>query len=448
MRLIPLRPIDFGGLIGARLVSSRAVVTTSADAGPGSFRDAIEIANSNPFVRNIVFASVARVDLESTVEYTGPQSLSIDGRGVEIVAGPGDEGSFDLFRSTGDASLNFQNITFRDGLNGIFIPVSSVATGVLSVSLNAVDVTGNSLFGVHVDDQEPDGGGSAASIKFNMSNSLIKGNGIGELDYDGIRVDEGGEGNIDALIANSVIHDNGGDGVELDERGDGSVYANIKTSDFIFNGFFNPADLDDGLDVDEAESGSVVVAARDSSFASNADQGLDLDEAGAGDLSASLARILASSNLDEGIKLDEEDEGSIIYTMQYVQSDSSVNEEGIAINEIGSGDVIIDFLSIQANANKKDGIDIEERDAGSLRFGGTRLETSNSQSGDGLRLQERGYGDLAARVSMLSSRSNDEWGLWVRQETLGADVGFIRGLALDLMGNGSGDAFYSGVTVL
>src|SRR5262245_30604169 len=59
-------------------------VTNANDAGPGSFRAAILAANGNPSIGRVVFAGVSTVNLESTVAYTGTQSLEIVGNGAVL----------------------------------------------------------------------------------------------------------------------------------------------------------------------------------------------------------------------------------------------------------------------------------------------------------------------------------------------------------------------------
>lgn len=68
-------------------------VRNANDAGPGSFRAAVEAANANDAIRRIEFADrIGVIELQRSVEYTGTQALSIDGNrasldGAELGAG-------------------------------------------------------------------------------------------------------------------------------------------------------------------------------------------------------------------------------------------------------------------------------------------------------------------------------------------------------------------------
>ena len=58
-------------------------VTNNADAGAGSFRQAVVDANGDSSITVIKFNNnIGTIELASTVNYIGEQSLSINGRGA------------------------------------------------------------------------------------------------------------------------------------------------------------------------------------------------------------------------------------------------------------------------------------------------------------------------------------------------------------------------------
>lgn len=74
----PLAPAP--DLARAPIRSRAAVVTNDADAGKGSARAALELANENRSIHVIRFEDgVGTIGIESTLTYTGKQSLRIEG---------------------------------------------------------------------------------------------------------------------------------------------------------------------------------------------------------------------------------------------------------------------------------------------------------------------------------------------------------------------------------
>ena len=71
-------------------------------------------------------------------------------------------------------------------------------------------------------------------------------------DRDGLRVNEGGEGDLTITVrVLALLEDNGADGIEVDERGAGDVRVEMFGTRLTRNGPFDPTDLDDGFDIDE-----------------------------------------------------------------------------------------------------------------------------------------------------------------------------------------------------
>ncbi len=377
--------------------SGPLTVTNGDNFGPGSLRYAVQVAGDNPGVNKIIISDdVDLITLEQTAEYIGTHNLRIYGNHAVIQAAPSfaDDG---IFISSNAANVQFKDITFDGAFqpgqiaaNGIFMPVPITAQGTINVSLNNVTLLNNGLFGLHIADQIND---SPASIKLRVHDTDVRNNGIGALDYDGIRVDEGGDGNIKATISWTHIDANGGDGLELDERGNGRVNLLVESSTFNENGFFNEEDLDDGLDVDEAGAGSVFVKLRNVELNDNLDEGLDLDEEDAGSIRLDAGNILVNRNLDEGVKVSEE----------------------------GAGNLFARIRNVTANENGDDGIELEEEENGRVDV---RLDnvTVKSNGDSGLQIAESGRGNLTARLYDVVSRFNTGNGADFEE----ADNGFFR----------------------
>lgn len=216
-------------------LEQKNLLTTITVATAEEFVDALATASADETIERIRFRrDVDSIQLDSTAEYSGAQRLMIDGNDVRIGASDTSESTFDLFASTGGGNLILRELTFLGGLDAVHVDVPETADGVVSVSVIDSVFRGSSEFGLHIDDLD----GSAASINLYIRDSLFAGNGVGALDFDGIRVDERGEGGIRATFLNSRIAANGGDGVELDEAGDGGVRLYMQRTQLVENGFF------------------------------------------------------------------------------------------------------------------------------------------------------------------------------------------------------------------
>lgn len=198
-------------------------VTDDSDAGPGTFRQAIIDASADAAIHKIVFRKVDAVVIESTVAYTGGQSLAIDGKGATI------EGNdFDLLVSNGGGDLSLSNLTFQDGANGVYVQVPAEAEGVLSVMLRNVVAENNDGFGVKISDQ---GDGAPAGIRLDVSHSRFTDNG-----KDGLRVEDRGDGDLYARVANATITGNDKYGVKVEQGDDGSGLLVLQNVFFSGNG--------------------------------------------------------------------------------------------------------------------------------------------------------------------------------------------------------------------
>jgi hypothetical protein len=359
------------GLLAAPATAATAWVSNTAEAGAGSFRAAVEAANSDPTITSVRFRrDLGTIELQSTVTYAGAQALTIDGRGTVI--GSAATQTFDLFVVEGGGDLTLRNLTFREGDNGILIDIPPFAEGQVSIVMLDVIVVDNLRFGLSIDEgdqtpEEPFG----ASISLVISSSRFERNGLldtddeDEGDVDAVRVNERGDGDITAVVIQSVFVDNGADGFELDEEGPGDATLTALNSSFDRNGATRPTG-DDGLDIDESEDGGIWLKVVGSSFNRSTDDGIGLDESGEGDLEISLLQVEASANLDSGISADEADGGD--FEIQLVRVTADENEDkGADFSEgnpeiagSGEGDFDGGIVASSFSDNADDGIAVEQ----------------------------------------------------------------------------------------
>ena len=387
------------------IVASINVLAANKVTDETSLQSAIAMANTDSSIHKIVFAKNAQISLTSPVIYTGTQNLTLLGNGA-ILNGE-NVGTFildnELIAHTTDATLVFNtsaNISINElavlnsATQGIVINVPDNAQGDdIQVSLHKVEIRGSALHGLHIDDNtnEFDDGdsGSELGIELSISHSSFIGNGIGAIDFDGIRVDERGPGDIHASINNTHIDGNGGDGLELDEGGIGNVDATIRHVTFNDNGFYNQDDLDDGFDIDEAGPGDIEVSLFKVLANRNKDEGIDFDEVGAGSVKVRMRRVIVMDTVDEGIKIDEHELGNVdIRLINVMVMDG--DDDGIQVTEQGEGYIAAELKRVSATGNKKYGVIIEQWNVEDEK---TALEESGTLKVKELTLSGNGGGD-------------------------------------------------------
>ncbi|MEM7225917.1 MAG: hypothetical protein AAF495_23265 [Pseudomonadota bacterium] len=355
-------------------------VFSKKDSGRSTFRAAIDAANSDPSIDRIQLLVFGRkIKLKTPVTYTGTQALTINGAGVEIT----ENGAENLLMATGGGDLHLKNISFVDALqSGVVVTVPAGNTlREQAVTLDKVTLSGNGWYGLLFDDQiGGDGGGSNSdsSLRLVVTDSVIQNNNNPAIapnadDKDGIRVNEGGIGDITTVIVDSQLDENAAEGIELDEIGQGDVIVSVTGSSFDNNGDQPqlPSDLEDGLDVDEAGNGDIWLSISDSSTNGNFDEGLDLDEADEGNVYLVAVNFEASNNLDENVKVtklqnDAPLAGSIVARFNSVTVKDSIDGDGIKlevfdneINENLAGSVFATVQYSQVIGNDSDDIQIE-----------------------------------------------------------------------------------------
>jgi hypothetical protein len=306
----PATPVGPSAANGA-FVDGDIIVSTSDDAGPGSFREAIAQASANASIQSIGFLpKVGKIHLESPVTFTGTQGLTINGNKATI-DGSGAVGT--AFTTTRGGDLTLIDITFRDAPgSGVDVDVPNPFTGTVDITLINVDIIGNGDHGFVVNDQDdpttpdveppvnPTKTGSAASINLTAINTRFIGNGYTVSDRDGLRVNEGGAGDISVKLEGVIAEANAADGIELDERDVGDVTIDVSGTSFIKNGPFDPNDLDDGFDIDEWNEGSITGTVVSSIAFHNFEEGFDFNENNAGNLTVNMTDVTATSNGEEG----------------------------------------------------------------------------------------------------------------------------------------------------
>lgn len=403
-------------------------VTSPDDAGPGTLRDALQMAQNDRGIRRIVIApSVGTITPVSPLSFAGSQDLTVEGGGTVI----------DGAASGGDVlTLTAPAVSVRD-LSVVDGPEDGLVLLAGDVDLTRVTVAGNAAQGVLVE--------SANGVAIDVLFSTFDDNGVGVCDTDGMRVNETGAGSIVANFVGVSATNNDHDGIELDERGDGDAVVKMRNSSFTDNGDNDCAppevpeiDLEDGFDVDEFGEGNLVVDIVDSTFTGNAEEGLDLDEGdeiadgvfdGPGDLTVSLRNVDASDNgvgaEEDNIDIDENGDGNYTVTMVNVSSNNAFNDgydgseqgdgslfvtlvnssfsgsadgRGVDLGEDGDGSHTVTFRNVAVDGNDSDGVRAEEDDAGDMTIVATNSSfLDNGSDSIDLSKQEEPDGTLTLR---------------------------------------------------
>jgi hypothetical protein len=297
-----------------------------------------------------------------------------------------------------------------------------------------VTISGNAGHGFMVDDQLNN---SAASVEVSVTDSRFLNNGYSVSDRDGIRVNEGGPGSIAFNSWNSVMGDNAADGIELDEQGDGDVTIDVRRTQILRNGIFDPLDLDDGFDIDEAGNGSILGTVVSTVASHNYEEGLDFNENDAGDLRVDLTDVEANFNREEGIDYEEDDDfaggGDLVSVMDRVTSKgngASGGDGGLKIREKGMGNLRVTLSNIIATQNSLAGIHVRESDGGSATLVSIANAVTNGNAGAGIEVRGVSSSTTTTYVDITTS-TNGTFGLSVDGGT--AEITNVKGGA-----NGSG----------
>jgi hypothetical protein len=422
----------------AQLQGSAARVSTNADDGAGSFRAAVEAANADPSIGTIRFAAgLGPIRLSQPVTYSGGQALVILGEGARLIGrGLPDATSALVADGGGNLTLRRLSVTGAPG-NGITVKVPDDASGTLAIRLQGVTIRENGLHGILINDQaeyfndpaSTSEEGSPASLLVEVIDSRFERNGFTLIDSDGLRINEGGEGTLEAVVRGTQFVGNGADGLELDERAAGAAVFTLRNVELVGNGAFAEEDLDDGIDVDEGGDGDLVGRFNDVVASRNFEQGVDLNENDAGDLRVTMADVKAVGNLQEGIEFEEDDDVA------------------------GGGDIIADLVRITTNGNTAGdaGLKLREKGEGNLSARLAQvLSVDNRAAPDadpvsGVQLREDEGGDLTARLVDVTVRRNGGAGAALEQESPGTGAVTFRNFTAT--GNDEGAIVAEGVDV-
>jgi hypothetical protein len=430
--------------LGAGTASAATVqVTNSNAAGPGSFKAAIDKANTDSSVGRVLFRfGLAPIVLAQPVVYSGSQSLDILGSGAVIDGGG--------FVANGGGDLSVTLLTIKNApKEGLTYEVPPTADGTKKVVLTGVNIKGNTGHGVLINDQEdpedtgdPDNGihgnsnGSDAALDVWVTASNFEDNGFSVSDRDGLRVNEGGLGKLNAVITLSRFHHNAADGIELDERADGDAVFTVTGTQLTENGPFDPDDLDDGMDVDELDGGSLIGKVLASVAKNNFEEAWDLNENDGGNFQVDMTLVEASGSGEEGIDFEEDDDfaggGDLTTTLVGIKADGNTSDDGDAglkIREKGAGNLTATVRNAQTNGNADDGTNIREDSDGNLVATVDR-STTDGNGGDGIHFDERGANTLTATASNGNSRNNGSAGVRADQGNGTLDL-----IAMVLTGN-------------
>lgn len=298
------------------LAAPPVIVTTGADDGEGSLRQAL----ARGATEILISPSVDTISITETLVYDEKEPLHITGTGQTVDGSALRDSTDPLLHITKGADLHLSKLTFDaggtwsrsngGGGEGIYVEVPEKRKGTVTVALSWVTVTGTGNHGVHVSDCSlrndcgsgvgGGGDGSPATIRMYLVGVRIERAGLGIQDADGIRIDERGDGHIEFYAALSHFENNGGDGLELDEGNAGSVHMTISDTSFRSNGdFCYQADLEVFPQCDD--DGEVDV-----------EDGFDADEAGPGGLFGSLTNVTASGSYDEDLDFDEQGKDEVL----------------------------------------------------------------------------------------------------------------------------------------
>ena len=443
-------------LAGSGLVANPAQAAAPGVSNPAEFLAAVEAANDDPSITEIIFAPNAIIELTDEVRYIGTQDLTLVGRGATLsgatVNADIDTWGSGLFVSESGGDLTVERLTFADSFNNglaVFLPEGS---GTVEIVLDQVTVTDAQFHGVLIDGQattgyntddfihpecvDPYPTDSGTSIDITVDRSAITGAGqvagydISQAtgcpqDFDGLRVDQGGVGDLIADLDRSTFDGNLADGVELDEKGDGSVDATVDRSTFNNNGVTVEIvctveefcgddlgelieDLDDGFDIDEEDAGDLTVVVSRSEVNDNRDEGMDMDEAGEGSIVGTVTKTEAFRNGDEGYKASEADAGDNTADISKSTFEDAGNDQIEVESEDGDGSG-----TVTVNVSKT---------------------TSTGADGSGVKAVEDDGGAVLVTVDKSALADNGEWGV----EAEGGS-GSVTVSKSDLSGNGDGE---------
>jgi parallel beta-helix repeat protein len=357
------------------------VVTSTADGGAGSLRDAIDLANAMAGDDTIQLTAGltytltiagAGEDLNATgdLDITAAEGLVIEAIGVGNAtidaSGLGNDRIFDVLNP--GATLSIDNLT----LTGGNVTAAGEDGGAIDLISGAtLNVTDSEISNNTADDN---GGGIAGDVgnTITITNSLITGNEAAGSDGGGVYTDDNGNVTVtNSTISNNTANYDGG-GIHFDDDG------TLTISDSTVSG--NTSGTEGGgihLDND----GTAMVT-RTTVSGNNADQdggGLYFDARA--DLTITDSTISGNTTTDEGGGLEVEEDSTVTISNSTF-SGNSTDYAGGGVNGDGSGIVFnISNSTIAFNTTNSNGGGINV-DGGTLNIDNTIVATNVSGDGD------------------------------------------------------------------
>ncbi|EBA10896.1 hypothetical protein [Roseobacter sp. CCS2] len=329
------------------------------------------------------------------------------------------------FRGPGGFSAENRGDLNGTAGKGIAVDVPADASGNVTLKLTDVTVSDVAGHGVHISDcslaHDCSQGryGSAAGLNIMLTNVVVENAGHGRIDADGLRVDERGDGSIRFTAIGTSFLGAGGDGVELDESGAGDIYADVVRSTFTDNGSYCQPQIFDAFMpaaskgefrnnqmAEDAVPGPVIQSPDNTCI----EREVELYSSG---FVKSYAFVI---DLEDGIDLDEADDGSIYATM-FASVIASNLDQGVDFDEEGSGGINVSYAATQARFNADDGYKVSEEGAGDV-IGRVDMAFATDNGGTGFVFEEEDSGNLNVAVNAATALGNDV-GIKVVQENGG-----------------------------
>ncbi|MGE0228913.1 MAG: hypothetical protein AB7U23_10430 [Dehalococcoidia bacterium] len=420
-------------VVGARapreVEAATAFVTSTADSGPGSFRQAILNANTNANINLIALTNWLPATITSTVNYTGSQTLTIQGNSFlfnRVIEG---NGACARFHSTGGGDVTFQRVTLRDfscdlALEGAIDIQPPANSGEVILKLDRVvleNVTADN--GIRFVETAP----SNTAFTLRLTASRIDG-----CDGQCVSFDESGDGGVDASFTNSVVAGAGGHGVQSSEFDGGATTFTAAGSRFLDND-------ENGVELVEGGTGNMALSLSGSQFSGNRESAFTASESGDGEASLTGAVLQFAGNAEFGIIVYENGEGN--FTANLTAVDASGNTgSGLTLEESGAGDA---SFTVTGSSSVTNGVGLSVRE-----FGEGRLwlwlsgVTLNGNAGGGLSASE--FDDGPFELTILASRMefNTSAGVLAEEVNEGNFTFLISGSTA--RENGSGGGFFDG----
>lgn len=449
------------------------VVTTTAEHGEGSLRAALAAASAQAAPAQVVIFADGEIAISETLHYAGRAPLAIFGNATRITATQ----DITLFSATGGGDLYLRNLAF-DGPGGWGMEQRSTAepgrgihvvlppdrSGLFSLELESLQVTGTAGHGIHVTDcaacpaaeaaQEPGaeedaasgaqaeveagaqaevqagaalpGAGAAASLALRFDAVEVRGTGRGRFGTAGVLVEEHGPGDLSVVLNTARIAENGGTGLSLREAGEGGLILRSFGSAFEMNGDFcaseqlvpflpDPAQasFEPGMKSLKDLPAPVAATPEDACFAREVRRHED------GSVASYRFAVLGGG----GVHVVETGPGSLDAVMERAGVIGNLGT-GLDLGESGPGDLRSTLIGSFARDSGGDAYRQAESGAGGL-FAALVGAVAEGNDGRGLVFTEAEAGALEVQGYRLRSQYNMAEGAGVLALQGGAGVGIV-----------------------